>query len=283
MKTPLTRWRQAELLWPSVLAIAGLAVLIGLGNWQMSRKTWKEGLIAQIGQRAHAPPVSLSQALRQWRDSGDVEYLHVRLNGRFLHARERHVFAIDERSGPGFNIYTPLVTPEGQLVLINRGFVPTARMDPATRAAGQVDGEVTLTGLVRRPTPRGAFTPASDPAHNLFYWPDYPTMLASVPEAGRGDLSAVPFFLETDAEPANPGGFPRGGITRLSLPNRHLEYALTWYGLALTLIGVFAVFARARLNSARLNAARPNSARPNSARPNSDRLNSAQRQSAQRP
>jgi len=250
LKTPLTRWRQVGLLWPGVLAVAGLAVLIGLGNWQMSRKAWKEGLIAQIGARAHAPAVSLSDALRQWRDSGDVEYLHVRLNGRFLHARERHVFAVDERLGPGFNIYTPLVTPEGQLVLVNRGFVPASLQDPSARSAGQVDGEVALVGLARHPTPRGAFTPASEPARNRFYWPDYSAMLASVPEAGRGDLSAVPFFLDADAEPAYRGGFPRGGVTRLSLPNRHFEYALTWYGLALTLIGVFAAFARARLNSA---------------------------------
>jgi surfeit locus 1 family protein len=250
LKTPLTNWRQAGLLWPSVLALAGLAVLIGLGNWQMSRKAWKQGLIAQIGARAHAPPVSLSQALQRWSDSGDVEYLHVRLNGRFLHARERHVFAVDERLGPGFYIYTPLKTPEGQLVLINRGFVPTTLKDPSARSAGQVDGQVTLTGLARRPTDRGAFTPASEPARNVFYWPDYRAMLASVPEAGRGDLSAVPFFIEADAEPANPGGFPRGGVTRLSLPDRHLGYALTWYGLALALIGVFFAFARTRLRSA---------------------------------
>jgi len=251
LKTPLTRWRQAELLWPSALALASLAVLIGLGNWQMSRKAWKEGLIAQIEARVRAPPVSLSEALQRWRDSGDVEYLHVGLNGQFLHARERHVFALDERLGPGFHIYTPLQTPEGQLILVNRGFVPTALQDPSARSAGQVDGPVTLTGLARRPSQRGAFTPTSEPARNLFYWPDLPGMLASVPEAGRGDQSVVPFFLEADAEPANPGGFPRGGVTRLSLPNRHLEYALTWYGLALTLIGVFAAFARTRLKSAR--------------------------------
>ena len=61
----------------------------------------------------------------------------------------------------------------------------------------------------------------------------------------------VPFFVDADAEPANPGGFPRGGATRLVLPNRHLEYALTWYGLALTLIGVFTAFARGRLRSLR--------------------------------
>jgi surfeit locus 1 family protein len=233
-----------------VLAVAGLAVLIGLGNWQMSRKAWKEGLLAQIETRVHAPPISLSEALRRWRDSGDVEYLHVRVTGRFLHARERHVFALDERLGPGFHIYTPLQTPEGQLILVNRGFVPTALKDPSARAAGEVDGPVTLTGLARRPSPRGAFTPASEPARNLFYWPDYQGMLASVPEAGREDLSALPFFLDADAEPANTGGFPRGGVTRLTLPNRHLEYALTWYGLALTLIGVFAAFARTRLSAA---------------------------------
>jgi surfeit locus 1 family protein len=211
---------------------------------------WKQGLIAQIGARAHAPPVSLSQALQRWCDSGDIEYLRVGLTGRFLHARERHVFAIDERLGPGSYIYTPLETAEGQLVLINRGFVPTPLKDASARSAGQVEGQVTLTGLARRPTARGAFTPASEPARNLFYWPDYAAMLASVPEASRGELLAVPFFIEADAEPANPGGFPRGGVTRLTLPDRHLEYALTWYGLALTLIGVFSAFAGTRLRSA---------------------------------
>jgi surfeit locus 1 family protein len=61
----------------------------------------------------------------------------------------------------------------------------------------------------------------------------------------------VPFFVDADAEPANPGGFPKGGVTRLTLPNRHLEYALTWYGLALTLVGVYAVFAAGRLRAVR--------------------------------
>lgn len=157
------------------------------------------------------------------------------------------MFAVDERLGPGFNIYTPLETDKRQLVLVNRGFVPTPLKEPAARPAGQIEGEVTLTGLVRRPMSRGPFTPASEPQRNMFYWPDYPGMLASAREAGSADLTPVPFFIDADAEPANPGGFPRGGVTRLNLPNRHLEYALTWYGLALTLIGVFAAFARARL------------------------------------
>jgi surfeit locus 1 family protein len=249
LKGALTSWRQAGLLWPGVLAVAGLAVLMGLGSWQMSRRAWKEGLLAQIAARAHAEPVPLSEALRRWHDVGDVEYLHVRLHGRFLHGRERRVFTVDERLGPGFHIYTPLVTPDRRLVLVNRGFVPMALKEPAMRPAGQVEGEVTLAGLARRPTGQGLFTPNSEPARNLFYWPDYPGMLASAQAAGSEDLAPAPFFLDADAEPSSGGGFPRGGATRLTLPNRHLEYALTWYGLALTLAGVFAAFARARLRA----------------------------------
>jgi surfeit locus 1 family protein len=245
----LTRWRQAGLVWPTVAALAGLAVLIGLGTWQLQRKAWKEGLLAQIAARVQAEPIPLSEALRRWHNTGDVEYLHVRLSGRFLHERERHVFAVDDRLGPGFHVYTPLETPERQLVLVNRGFVPAALEGPSLRPAGQVAGEMTLTALIRRPTPRGSFVPASEPERNMFYWPDHAGMLASVRETGRGELTPVLFFVDADAEPANPGGFPRGGVTRLDLPNRHLEYALTWYGLTLTLIGVFVAFARGRLKS----------------------------------
>jgi len=248
LRAVFRRLRQAGLVWPTLLALAGLAVLIGLGTWQMSRKAWKEGLLAQIAERARASPVPLAEALRRWRETGDVEYLHVRIAGRFRHEAERHVFAIDERLGPGFHVYTPLETPEGQLVLVNRGFVPDRLADPALRPQGQVAGDAVLTGLARRPQARPRFTPESDTTRNVFYWPDFAGMQASLRAVGQG-RQVVPFFVEADAQPANPGGLPKGGVTRLMLPNRHLEYALTWYGLALTLVGVFAAFARTRLRS----------------------------------
>jgi surfeit locus 1 family protein len=248
LKGFLTRWRLAGLVWPSVLSLVGLAVLVGLGTWQLARKAWKEELLAQIAARARATPVPLSEALRRWQENGDVEYLHVRVAGRFRHDREQHVFAVEDRLGPGFHVYTPLETPDGKyLALINRGFVPATIRDAAKRAGGQRQGEVVVTGLARRPSPRGWFVPASDPEHNVYFWPDYPNLLAGAREPGRGDPAPVPFFIDADAEPANPGGLPKGGVTRLALPNRHLEYALTWYGLALTLAGVFAAFALSRL------------------------------------
>jgi surfeit locus 1 family protein len=241
--------RRAGLVWPALLALAGLAVLIGLGTWQMSRKAWKEGLLAQIAERARAEPIALADALRRWHETGDVEYLHVRVAGRFRHDAEAHVFAIDERLGPGFHVYTPLETPNGQLMLVNRGFVPDRLKDAALRPQGQTPGEVLVTGLARRPQPPAWFTPASRPDRNMFYWPDFAGMVSALPGSRQGGppQRVVPFFLEADVQPANPGGLPKGGVTRLALPNRHLEYALTWYGLALTLVGVFAAFARARL------------------------------------
>jgi surfeit locus 1 family protein len=242
------RLQRAGLVWPALLALAGLAVLIGLGTWQMSRKAWKEGLLALIAERARASPVPLGEALRRWRETGDVEYLHVRLTGGFRHEAERYVFAIDEQLGPGFHVYTPLETVDGQLVLLNRGFVPDRLKEPALRPQGQLAGDAVVTGLARRPQSRAWFTPESDARRNVFYWPDFAGMLGSLPPAWQG-RQVVPFFVEADAGPANPGGLPKGGVTRLTLPNRHLEYALTWYGLALTLVGVFAAFARSRLRS----------------------------------
>ena len=102
-----------------------------------------------------------------------------------------------------------------------------------------------MTGLVRVPHGPGLFAPANDVAHNLWYWPDVAAMQSSA-FAGT-DVRASAFWIDADARPEPPGGLPRGGVTRLDLPNRHLEYALTWYGLALTLIGVYGAFAISRL------------------------------------
>lgn len=246
MSALLTRLRKAGLVWPTLFTLAGLAVLIGLGTWQMSRKAWKEELQSKIAARAKAEPVTLAEALQRWNANGDIEYLRVRMSGRLRHAEERHVFAIDDKLGPGFHIYTPLETFGGRLVLVNRGFVPAGLKEPGTRAVGQVNGAVTITGLVRRPMARGWFTPASEPERNMFYWPDHSTMLGGRREGAKGELVPLPFFVDAEASPENPGGFPKGGVTRLLLANRHLEYALTWYGLALTLIGVFVAFAVGR-------------------------------------
>ena len=98
--TMLTRWRAAGLVLPSVLALLLLPVLLGLGTWQLQRKAWKEQLMAKIETRSKAEPVSYTAALAQFVQTGDVEYLRVRVTGTFDHAEERHLYAPRE-SGPG--------------------------------------------------------------------------------------------------------------------------------------------------------------------------------------
>ena len=105
-------------------------------------------------------------------------------------------------------------------------------------------GTVRITGLIREVPAPGMFTPANDAARNLWYWPDIAAMTDSAfRDAPGATMTALPFWIDADAQPEPPGGLPKGGVTRLDLPNRHLEYAITWYGLALTLIGVYLAFA----------------------------------------
>jgi surfeit locus 1 family protein len=143
-------------------------------------------------------------------------------------------------------VITPLVTTSGDVVLVNRGFVPEDRLEPATRKAGLLAGTVELKGLARASEHKTWFTPDNDPAANRWFWRDIPGLIASLKreEATR----AAPFLVEAEASgPPVPGGWPKAGVTHLNLANRHLEYALTWFSLAVALAVIFVVFARSRL------------------------------------
>jgi surfeit locus 1 family protein len=250
------RWRDAGLIGPSLLTIALLPVLIGLGNWQWHRKIWKEGLISRIETRRTAASTSYPAVLSEYIRSGDVEYTHMRVTGTFDYSRERHLYD-PTTEAQGWDIYTPLI-PTGGLppILVNRGWVPDILKDPAKRAEGQVPGPLTVTGLVRLPPQKTWFSPDNDYTANRWYWRDLtgmqwgpqgpPTPLQFNVEK---DQAYAPFSLDADAVPANPGGWPRGGTTEINLPNNHLQYVVTWYGLALTLIAVFTVYARQRLSA----------------------------------
>jgi surfeit locus 1 family protein len=217
-------------------------VLIGLGTWQLQRREWKLALIERIEQRAHGEPISLSLAKDLWNRARDVEYHRVLLVGRFRHEFERHLFTV-EGGKAGWRVITPLATASGDLVLVDRGYVPEELENPAGRRQGQIEGQVELIGLARAPVSGGWFTPRGDTARNRWFSRDVAGMAASLP--ADQNARVVPFVVEAEAEPV-PGGWPRAGGTRLEPPNRHLEYALTWYGLALTLLAVAFTYGRAR-------------------------------------
>jgi surfeit locus 1 family protein len=239
---PGSAWR--SLLAPGLATLAALAILVSLGIWQLERKAWKEGLIAQIEARAYGAPGALTREAEwpAWSAAND-EFRRVRLTGTFRHDLEIQLHGLAhmrEAAVQGYYVFTPLTLETGATVIVNRGFVPTELRDPKTRAEGQVSGPV--TGLVRASEAPGWFLPANDPGRNEWF-------VRNIAEMARaqGLDRAAPFYIDADASP-NPGGWPRGGQTRLTLKNDHLGYALTWFGLAAALLGVFAVFAWRKLH-----------------------------------
>ena len=237
------------LLAPTIATLAALAILLGLGVWQIHRLAWKTELLATIAARTKAPPQPLPPEAEWSRlSASDYGYRHVTLSGTFDHAEEARVFRPLSRedargpfSGIGDLVLTPLRLDDGSVVLVNRGFVPQDRIDPATRADGQVAGRVTITGLMREPESRNLFTPADNPQAGTWFTRD-PGAIA----AHWGLERVAPFTVDADASSV-PGGLPQGGETVLVIPNNHLSYALTWFGLAIGLCGVFVAFAWRRL------------------------------------
>ncbi len=224
-----------------VSTLIGAGLLSGLGFWQLQRLHWKEALLAQISSRIDAPAVPLPPR-EAWAslNPDDYDYRHVVLRGIFDHAKESYLFRASATGaagdGPGYEVLTPLELRDGGVVIANRGFVPAELKDPARRAAGQIAGETTITGLMRRPETRNSFTPADEPQENLWFTRD-PSALA----AHWGLDGVAPFSIDADAA-ENPGGWPKGGATVLKIPNNHLSYALTWFALAATLAAVSLVF-----------------------------------------
>lgn len=225
------------MLAPTLFVAPGLALLIGLGLWQIARLHQKEALIASVQAGLNSAPEPLNQLLAG--DVASAEWHHVRISGRFLHDKEQYLFAQGPMGATGVQVVTPFVQPDGKIVLVDRGFVPDGLRDPARRAGGQVAGPVSLTGVVRLADKPGAFTPAADLKTRLWFVRDIPAM------AKVAGVSAVPVLIDADATP-NPGGWPLGGQTRIDIPNDHLQYAVTWFALALALLGVYFVYHHSR-------------------------------------
>lgn len=245
------RWR--ILLWPGLVTLAALAVLVSLGVWQLQRLAWKEDLIARIEARTHAEPVPLppesSWLQGEW---AEEEYRPVRVSGTYRHDHEVYVHgnAVLGSGGArmGRFVMTPLQTDEGALVFVNRGFIPAElERDPAAFAEwqredrGRADQPVTVTGLLRLRQERGWFVPEDAPDKGEWFVRD-PVAFA----AALGLQRVAPFTVDTFREEGREG-WPVGGLTVVSFPNNHLDYAFTWFGLAVVLAVIFILFARRRL------------------------------------
>ena len=223
--------------WPTIIAVPIVLVCLALGSWQIQRLFWKEGLIAARAAAVAAPPVPVPQNAAEARG---MEFRHVADEGVFLNDKEIFLGATSEGGVNGYQVLTPLREAGGRIVFVNRGFIPAELKDRSRRMAGEPGGPVRIEGLLRLP-PVGRpnwLLPNNRPDLNYWFWVDLPAMAA----ADKLDRVA-PFYVDADAAP-NPGGWPQGGVTRLTLPNNHLQYAITWFSLAVAMIVIYVLFHR---------------------------------------
>ncbi len=239
-----------KLSWGTFWTFLGIALLIGLGVWQIQRAAWKEDMLARITSQMTAEPLDLSTMPPA--QLSELDYRRVKLHGHFLHDFGEAPLGPRTYNGQvGWHIITPFEAANGRVWLINRGWVPDDRRDPASRSESWHREEVTVTGIARLPTAPGPFTPTNDPATDHWYWYDLPAMIRAVemqsPPLMEQILSAAEtrWIIEADAT-ATPGTLPQGGITTLQIPNNHRQYALTWFTLAAMLL-VFFVLSRRRI------------------------------------
>jgi surfeit locus 1 family protein len=227
---PLTFAPGAALTAAVALVLAGL---LALGTWQVQRLAWKTALIEERTQQLAAPPTALPAQLG---DPADWDFRRVRAAGRFL-PEDAQLMGVSTQGGRlGRQLLVPLELDGGRALLVDRGWIPEERALPLDPALLAPDGAVEVTGILRDRSAAepGWFTPANAPAERTWFWYDVPALSAAT---GR---ELLPVVLEADAGPGEAP--PIGGLTLVDLPNDHLQYAITWYGLAAGLVAVYVAY-----------------------------------------
>lgn len=224
---------------PTLITVPALTALLTLGFWQLHRLDWKETLIDRLQARAETPAEVLpagSLSEIKW------EYRNVTVKGVFEHDREVHLLNRSLNGNPGLHVVTPLrrtdISPR-ETILIDRGWVPFDRKDPATRPQGQLQGEVEITGLVRFAKEPGSiqkmFLPENDPRKNMWY-------LLRPEEVSDTYRVELPRHYVLDGRTEIPGLFPVGRQWTLDLRNDHLQYAITWFAVAAGLLVIYITY-----------------------------------------
>jgi surfeit locus 1 family protein len=241
------RKRKSSILDATLMTLAGLVILIGLGVWQLDRKVWKENLTTTLNTRLGRAPEDLPPraSWAQLREDRE-EFRRVVFPAEFLDGEEALVYTAGsplrpDVKGPGYWVFAPARLAGGSIILVNRGFVPADRKDPGTRSEGAPHGTVDIVGVLRWPETRNSFTPADDPKNNVWFLRDSNSIAKF-----KTWLTAAPFYIDQEG-PVPPGALPKPGKLEVRLPDNHLQYAITWFGLALALAGVFIVWLARRL------------------------------------
>jgi surfeit locus 1 family protein len=215
---------------PAIAVALGIAILIGLGVWQVQRLHWKEALLARIASLQAAPPHALAPLLARAAAGEDVDYHRVETTCPSLETGPYlRLYAVWQGYG-GYRLIAacPIAAGPYRAILVDRGFIAQG----LTPAVGQPLAQP-IVGVLRKGDAPNFVTPANQAGQNLWYWRDIPAMAAAL-----GVSAPAPSFLMLE-RPAPPPGGPTPAAIPADIPNNHLQYAITWFGLALALAGVY--------------------------------------------
>ena len=223
------------LFWLTVVTVPALLTLILLGSWQLQRLQWKNDLIDQFEARIAAPAVSPPSA-------GNVtpenEFTRLELVGEFRHNQEIYLTGRTYEGNAGFHVVTPFLLVDGRTILINRGWVAESYRNRSTREFSLVAGQVTVDSILRLPASRGYFVPENDPEDG--FW--FTLVPMEIVEYVGIPVPVITSYYADALRTSEVVTLPIGAKTALNLRNAHLSYAMTWYGIALALVGVYGAY-----------------------------------------
>ena len=241
--------RRRGIALPVIFVLAAFGAFIALGTWQIERKAWKEALIADLSRRLAAEPAALPPP-EQWPalTAAEDEFRRVVLAATFEPNAEALIYTVgsafrSDVSGPGYWVFAPARLANGRTVVLNRGFVPEGQQGLKTHMP--VEGRLPVVGVMRWPEPRGWFSPADDPGRDRWFVRDHVAVAAA-----KGWGAVAPFYVELET-PTSQANLPIAGKLTANLRNDHLQYAITWYGLAAVLAIAFAFWLRSRRRETR--------------------------------
>lgn len=224
---------------PTLFSVPAFLVMIFLGTWQVQRLEWKQDLIEMLQVRSAQAPSAIPAAPLT---ADEHEFLPVQVKGVYDHENEFHLVNRALNGEAGINVVTPLKMDDGRTILVNRGWVPFEMRDKALRAEGLLAGEQTVTGLLRFVKPRSTIetwvVPENEPQNNAWFNIDPAAM------AKQADVPSLPEYYILSSDQSERGMLPRGRQWTLDVRNDHLQYAITWYSLALGLLVIYVIYHR---------------------------------------
>ena len=237
------------LLWPTFFAIPALIILLMLGTWQVNRLTWKTALIEEFKTRSQA------EAIYPAFNDTPIEFQRVAVTGRFLHDKTIYLTGRTYEGNAGFHVVSAFESTQGDVFLVNRGWVSESYRLPEKRPFSMSTGEMTLDGIIRLSQRQGYFVPDNEPEAGFWFTmkPDEAAAHLNMPEAQQG------YYIDVVRQPGEELQLPIAAEVKIEVRNSHLNYAVTWYGIALSLIGVYFAYHH---SMGRLQFGRPQSAKP---------------------